>query len=808
MAIPQGTIGLPQLGAKPSAPGAGTVIIYTKTDDVLYLQDDTGTEVPFGSASSITSLTGDVSGTGPGAAATTVNSVGGYSASAIASSVAATQAATPVNTASTIVKRDASGNFSANLITANLSGNATTATTAVNFSGSLFGDVTGTQGATVVSTVGGYTASAIAASVLATQDATSVNTASTIVERDASGNFSAGTITANLTGNVTGNVSGSSSSFTGSLLGDVTGTQGATVVSTVGGSTAANIHSAEVLANAATAINTALAIVKRDASGNFSAGTITASLTGNVSGNVSGTSANVTGIVAIANGGTNSSATLNNNRVMQSLGGSIVEAAAILPNQALISDANGIPTASTTTATELSYVHGVTSSIQTQINSISGAAITALTGDVSATGPGSVAATVNSVGGSTAANIHSAELAANAATTANTPNTIVKRDGSGNISGANFSGSSSGTNTGDVTTTSTNSITLGFSSGQTGLSANLNLSAAAADSGNVKATYSIKSDGLFIELPFGTPVQIGTSNSPGAASSFSLSDHVHAITASVVTGLALTGYTVGSNVAIAATDTILAAFGKVQGQINATVGAAITALTGDVTATGPGSVAATIAVGAVTDTKASLATKPAVTVVATSNQTLSGVPTIDGQLTAAGTSIVLLTAQTTTSQNGPWIVQSGAWTRPTWYPSGGTSQAFQFITCFVRLGTTYQGSVWRQTAPAPITIDTTATTWSVTPTSGNYKSSFVVGPQTGSSEVDLVFSNANQATLGWNPTSTFKLLLPPSVPTAGQFLSALDNAGTLAWSNPNVNIDGGSPTSVYTTAQTITGGTP
>ena len=45
--------------------------------------------------------------------------------------------------------------------------------------------------------------------------ATSSNTASAIVARDASGNFSAGTVTASLTGNVTGNVSGSSGSTTG-----------------------------------------------------------------------------------------------------------------------------------------------------------------------------------------------------------------------------------------------------------------------------------------------------------------------------------------------------------------------------------------------------------------------------------------------------------------------------------------------------------------------------------------------------------------------------------------------------------------
>jgi hypothetical protein len=51
-------------------------------------------------------------------------------------------------------------------------------------------------------------------------------------------------------------------------------------------------------ANSATNANTASTIVKRDASGNFSAGTITATL--------NGTATNVTGTVAIANGGTGS----------------------------------------------------------------------------------------------------------------------------------------------------------------------------------------------------------------------------------------------------------------------------------------------------------------------------------------------------------------------------------------------------------------------------------------------------------------------------------------------------------------------
>lgn len=77
----------------------------------------------------------------------------------------------------------------------------------------------------------------------------------------------------------------------------------------------------------------------------------------------------VTGTLPVANGGTNSAASLNNNRVIQSNGGALVEAAAITAARALISDANGIPVHSAVTSTELGYVSGVTSAIQTQINS-------------------------------------------------------------------------------------------------------------------------------------------------------------------------------------------------------------------------------------------------------------------------------------------------------------------------------------------------------------------------------------------------------------------------------------------------------
>ncbi len=60
-----------------------------------------------------------------------------------------------------------------------------------------------------------------------------------------------------------------------------------------------------------------------------------------------------------------------------------------------------------------------------------GSGITALTGDVTASGTGSVAATVAFVAASSAASVHTAELLANAATATQGASTIVKRDANG-----------------------------------------------------------------------------------------------------------------------------------------------------------------------------------------------------------------------------------------------------------------------------------------------------------------------------------------------------------------------------------------
>ena len=120
---------------------------------------------------------------------------------------------------------------------------------------------------------------------------------------------------------------------------------------------------------AGTLVNADISASAAIARSKIAAGTANHVIINDGSGNLSSEA-----VLAVSRGGTNSSASLSNNRVMISSGGAIVEASAITANRALVSDTNGIPVASSVTDTELGYLSGVTSAIQTQLNSKYGAA--------------------------------------------------------------------------------------------------------------------------------------------------------------------------------------------------------------------------------------------------------------------------------------------------------------------------------------------------------------------------------------------------------------------------------------------------
>lgn len=133
--------------------------------------------------------------------------------------------------------------------------------------------------------------------------------------------------------------------------------------------------------------------------------------------------------VKVADGG------ITNTQVNASAAVAFSKMAALTASRALTSDVSGVVSVSAVTSTELGYVSGVTSAIQTQLNGkqATGNYVTALTGDVTASGPGSAAATVANVGGKTAAQVATSVNDTVAATNASTASTIMKRDASGNV---------------------------------------------------------------------------------------------------------------------------------------------------------------------------------------------------------------------------------------------------------------------------------------------------------------------------------------------------------------------------------------
>lgn len=95
--------------------------------------------------------------------------------------------------------------------------------------------------------------------------------------------------------------------------------------------------------------------------------------------------------------------------------------------------------------------------------------------------------------------------------------------------------------------------------------------------------------------------------------------------------------------------------------------------------------------------------------VATTDLSLTGAATIDGSAVATG-ELVLATAQTTASQNGPWTANTaGAWTRPNDYPGAGTVGPREIG---VTEGAVFANTRW-QLSTATVTIDTTTTVWAL-----------------------------------------------------------------------------------------------
>lgn len=100
--------------------------------------------------------------------------------------------------------------------------------------------------------------------------------------------------------------------------------------------------------------------------------------------------------------------------------------------------------------------------------------------------------------------------------------------------------------------------------------------------------------------------------------------------------------------------------------------------------------------------------KSTVRVAATSNITLSGTQTVDGVALSVG-DVVLATAQTAASQNGPYVVASGAWSRRSDFAASADALAASRFT--VSEGTLWSNTDWTLGTQGAVTLGTTALTF-------------------------------------------------------------------------------------------------
>ena len=152
-------------------------------------------------------------------------------------------------------------------------------------------------------------------------------------------------------------------------------------------STADQEYIVGLIGGTATSANTINTVVKRDGSGNFAAGTITAALTGNVTGNLTGNASTATTLATARTiAGQSFDGSANISIAPTDLTGVTATAAEL-----------NILDGATLSTAELNYVDGVTSAIQTQLNAkAAGSDLTTHTGATEAHGAtGAVVGTTN-----------------------------------------------------------------------------------------------------------------------------------------------------------------------------------------------------------------------------------------------------------------------------------------------------------------------------------------------------------------------------------------------------------------------------
>lgn len=261
--------------------------------------------------------------------------------------------------------------------------------------------------------------------------------------------------------------------------------------------------------------------------------------------------------------------------------------APVTANKALVSDASGFVSPSAASSTEVGYLSGVTSGIQSQIDSkqASGNYVTALTGDVSASGPGAAAATIQNGAVTNAKIIAGAGINVNKLEALTTLKAVVT-DGNGFISPSAVSNTELGQLTGI--------------------------------SGNVQTQIDSKQpNGNYLTALTGDIAASGPGSSaaviqPGVITNAKIAalagislNKLQSVAADKALVSSASGFVTPSAVSTTELGYVQGVTGSIQTQIDSKQpsGNYVTGLTGDVAASGPGNAASTIQAGAVTNAK-------------------------------------------------------------------------------------------------------------------------------------------------------------------------------------------------------------
>ena len=528
--------------------------------------------------------------------------------------------------------------------------------------------------------------------------ATNANTASAIVKRDASGNFSAGTITAALSGTAS-TATALATGRTIALTGDVTYTSGSF-------DGTGNVTGTATLANTAVTAgsygsSTAIPVFTVD-----SKGRLTAASTAAISSALSvAADSGTTDVVTIGTdtltftGGTGLDSVVSNNTITFNIDSTV---ATLTGSQTFTNKTLTLPTIGGTGAT----FNGSTSGTTTLL-------ATATAGTTTLTLP---AATDTLVGKATTDTLTNKTIAAGSNTISGLTNSNLS--GTAGITNANLANSA-------VTIGST-SVSLGATvTTFAGLASVTSTAFVGALTGNASTATTLQTARAINGVNFDGSAAITVTAAAGTLSGNTLASGVTASSLTSV-GTIATGVWNGTAIGVAYGGT-----GTSTGSITGTGALTFTAAAGNnnvnLVPTGTGIVdvggkrvgnAATPTQSTDLTTKAyvdsmsnGLDVKASVRAATTANITLSNTQTVDGVALSVGDR-VLVKNQSTGSQNGIYVVASGSWTRATDFDNSPDVEVSPGTFFFVEEGTTQADNGYVVSNDTAITIGTTAITFS------------------------------------------------------------------------------------------------